>query len=149
MFHGSTQPECALAQIHLPVGTVEGPVHEGGHGGIRQIDSFVLRRAAAFPIGMELTQLRQQLANGALPEVKLDLERLVFACQHQFPVPIAGQAACLHINPQMNLHGSTVHTISGGTKYLGSSNFSSAPVPGVRERWLPVLVLVQLNEAFE
>ena len=63
---------------------------------------------------MELTQFCQQLASFALPEVKLDLERLVFACQHQFPVPIAGQAACLHINTQTNLHGSRVYKIRGG-----------------------------------
>lgn len=114
ILHGRTQPECTLAQIYLLVASVEGPSHEGNHGGIRQIDSFVLRWAAASLIGMEPVQFCQQLAYGALPEVEFDLERLGFACHHQwgFPVPIAGQTARLHVNLQLNLHVSKIHTIS-------------------------------------
>ena len=42
IMHGRSQPECALAQIYLLVAPVQRPFHEGGHGGIRKIDSVVL-----------------------------------------------------------------------------------------------------------
>ncbi len=147
--HGRTQPECTLAQIYLLVASVEGPSHEGNHSGIRQIDSFVLRWAAASLIGMEPVQFCQQLAYGALPEVEFDLERLGFACHHQwgFPVPIAGQTARLHVNLQLNLHVSKIHTISRGTKHMGIGNFSTASASecsACREKaWLSMLVFTK------
>ena len=112
IWRGRRQPECALAQIYLVVAPVEGTLHEGGHGGIRQVDLLVLRWAAASLIGVEVAQLCQQLANGVLSEVELDLERLVYTCQHQFPAPIAGQASGLHVNLQLDLHGPENYTIS-------------------------------------
>ena len=128
-----SEPECALSQIYLLVAPVEGPLHKGGHGGIRQIDLLVLPWAAAFLIRVEVSQLRQQLANGALQDVDLDLKRPVFTCKHHSPVSVAGQASGLHVNPQLNLlnlRSFTHHTTSRGTKHMRLGNLNSAAPDG-------------------
>lgn len=76
---GTTQPECALAQIHLTVAPIDGTLYESLHLVAALIDGLVLRLAlqvlaARLLGGVKRAQRRQQPADGAILQAELDLK---------------------------------------------------------------------------
>lgn len=76
---GTTQPECALAQIHLAVAPIERILYESLCLVAALIDGFVLRLALEFLAalllgGVKRAQRRQQPADGAILKADLNLK---------------------------------------------------------------------------
>ncbi len=76
---GTTQPECAHAQIHLAVAPIEGTIDESLRLVAALIDGLVLRLALKFLAalllgGVKRAQRRQQPANGEILKAELKLK---------------------------------------------------------------------------